>query len=217
MPSNRCKEQAGPHQRKQRRNSEEKSELSSEKARPAKRARNSVSTVSDKPQPLDAKSLERHTVREGCVDMLERMDSESGNIRGSRGSNRSSSRSQTEHSSTASAGVGDLKIASQVTQKSCYTAAHYRLSILAGVNIIFRFHPAQEYLCTRVDAVVQCPVIEERKEELSRIAHALHNQFAAILGGEAGEDDCIEPFHQTLSALSYDKGLLLPRKAGMMT
>ena len=215
-PSNGCKEQGGTCQRKRRRNSEEEAQLSSEKARPVKRARNSASAVSEKSQPLSAKNLERHTVHEGYLDRLELMGSESDNIRGNRGSKRSASKVGIGNASTASTGTGDQETASQVTQKSSYTAAHYRLSILAGANIVFRFLPAPEDVSTRVTAIIQRPVSKERKEELSCIAQTLHNRFAPVLSGAAREDDCVELFHQALFALGYNDSVLLPRKAGVM-
>ena len=155
-------------------------------------------------------------MREGYVDMLELMDSESDNLRGSRGSKRSVSKVRMGDGSTASTGLGDLETSSRVTQKSSYTAAHYRLSTLAGANIVFRFSPAPENVCTRIAAIVQRPVSKGRKKELSRIAHTLHDQFAPVLSGAAREDDCIELFHQALSALGYSHSLLFPRKAGMV-
>lgn len=155
-------------------------------------------------------------MREGYVNILELMGSESDNIHGNRGSKRSASKVRTGNGSTASTGTGDQDTASQVTQKSSYTAAHYRLSILAGANIIFRFLPAPEDVSTRIAAIIQRPVSEERKEELSLIAHTLHNRFAPVLSGAAREDDCIELFHQALSALGYRDSLLLPRKAGVV-
>ena len=215
-PPNGCKEQVDPYQPKRRRNSEEEPQLSSEKARPEKRARKSASTVSDESQPLNAENLKDHTVREGYVPILELMDSESGSIRGSRGSKRSASRSRMGNGSTASTGIVDQETASQVTQKSSYTAAHYRLTILARANIIFQFQPAPKNVCTRIAAVFQRLIPKERKKELSRIAHTLHNQFAPVLSGAAREDDCLELTHQALSSLGYDDSLLLPRKAGMV-
>ena len=215
-PPNGCKEQVGTYQRKRQRHSEEEPQLSPQKARPAKRARKSVSAVSDKSQPLNAKTLDSHTVREGYVDMVGLMDLESDSIRGSRGSKRSASKIRMGNGSTASTSLGDLETASQVTQKSSYTAAHYRLSTLARANIVFRFSPAPEDVHTRITAIIQRPVSKERKKELSRIAHTLHDQFAPVLGGAAREDDCIELFHQALSALGYSRSLLLPRKAGMV-
>ena len=210
------KEQVGTRQRKRRRKNEEDPQLSSEKARSAKRARNSASVVYDNPQPLNAQNLDSHTVREGYVDMLELMDSEFSNIPGSRGSKWSASEVRTRNGSTASSGMGDLETISQVTQKSSYTAAHYRLSILPGANIVFRFSPAPEDVYTRIAAIIQRPVSEERKKELLRIAQTLHNQFAPVLSGAAREDDCIGLFHQALSALGHSDSILLARKAGMM-
>ncbi|KAL8825346.1 MAG: hypothetical protein Q9191_004469 [Dirinaria sp. TL-2023a] len=178
-PSGGCEEQAGSRQRKRLHICEEEPQLSSEEARPAKRARNSVSAVSGISQPLTAKRLERHTLREGYVDIFELMNQET---------------------------------TSQATQKSSYTAAHYRLSILADANIIFRFLPAPEDVCTRIAAIVQRPISKERKEQLSPIAHTLHSNFAPVLSGPSREDDCVELFHQALSALGYRDRLLLPRK-----
>lgn len=213
-PSNRCEEQVGTRQRKRRRDSEEEPQLCSEKARPAKRVRNRTSGVSDKPQPLNAEALETHTTREGYVDVLGLMGD---NIQRNRGSKRSASKVGMRNGSTASTGTGDQDTASQVTHKSSYTAAHYRLSILADANIIFRFLPAPEDVRTRITAIVQRPVSKERKEELSRIAHTLHNKFAPVLSAASREDDCIELFHEALSALGYSESLLLPRKAGMVS
>ncbi|KAL8748085.1 MAG: hypothetical protein Q9190_000113 [Brigantiaea leucoxantha] len=109
-------------------------------------------------------------------------------------------------------GIGAVETASQVTQKS-FTAAHYRLSTLAGANIVFRFSHVPEDVCIRIAAIVQRPISMERKRELSRIAHTLHDQFAPILDGAASKEDCVGLFHQALSALGYSDSLLLQRKA----
>ena len=188
---------------------------SSEKVSPTKGARNSASAVSGKSLTLNAKTLKSHTVREGYVDIFELIGLESDNVRASRGSKRSVSKARTEVCFTTSTGIGAVETASQVTQKS-FTAAHYRLSTLAGANIVFRFSHVPEDVCIRIAAIVQRPISMERKRELSRIAHTLHDQFAPILDGAASKEDCVGLFHQALSALGYSDSLLLQRKAGMV-
>ncbi|KAK0613069.1 hypothetical protein B0T17DRAFT_396878 [Bombardia bombarda] len=106
-PSNGCEEQVGTRQRKRGRDSEEEQQLCSEAARPPKRAKKSTSDVSDKSQPLNAKALETHTVREGYVDLLELAGLESDNIHGNGGSKRSASKVRIEDGSTISTGTGD--------------------------------------------------------------------------------------------------------------
>ncbi|MCJ1359526.1 MAG: hypothetical protein MMC33_009528, partial [Icmadophila ericetorum] len=130
----------------------------------------------------------------------------------SRGSKRSASRVEIGNGSTASAG-GDLENASQVTQKSSFTAAHYRNFILKGANIRFQFRLAPEDIRTQITAIVQPEASPERKEELSRTAQKLHDDFADVLDTAAREDDCVELSYQALSSMGYSESLTLPRKA----
>lgn len=213
--SNGCEEQVGPRQQKRRRDSEEELDLSTGKAPPTKRARNTASATFNHPQPLNAKTLKRHTLDKGYVDVLDRMGLGSDNSRKSRGSKRSASRVGIGNGSSASTSMGEQDTASQVTQRSSFTNAHYRLTILAGANIIFRFKPAPLDVNTKVTTIIQRPISEERKEELSRIAHTIHEKFASILE-EAVREDCIELFHEALSSLGYSDSIILRRKAGAM-
>lgn len=215
--SNGCKEQVvGPRQQKRRRDSKEEIELSPGKAPPTKRARNAASATFDHPQPLNAKNLKRHTLDKGYVDVLDQMGLGSNKSRKSRGSKRSASKVGIGNGSSASKSMGEQDTASQVTQKSSFTNAHYRLTILAGANIIFRFKPAPLDVSTKVAAIIERPISEERKKELSRIAHTIYEKFAPILEEAVREDDCIELFHEALSSLGYSDRILLRRKAGAM-
>ena len=213
---NGCEEQAGPRQEKRRRDSEEELEFPSGRAPPSKRARNAASATFDHPQPLNIKTLKRHTLDKGYVNVLDRMGLGSDNSRKSRGSKRSASRVGVGSGSSAPTSIGEQDTASQVTQRSSFTNAHYRLTILAGANIIFRFKPAPADVSTKVAAIIQSPISEERKEELSRIAYTIHEKFAPILEEAVREDDCIELFHEALSSLGYSDSILLRRKAGAM-
>ena len=106
-PSYGCEEQVGTRQRKRRRNSEEEPQPCSGKARLSKRSRKGTSAVSDKSQCLNAKNLQRHTVREGYFDTFELVGLESDKTRGKRGTKRSASKVGLENSSTASKPTGD--------------------------------------------------------------------------------------------------------------
>ena len=144
------------------------------------------------------------------------MGSEAGNG-GRRGSKRTASRARDGgNGSILSASTEYQEAASQVSRKSSYTAAHYRHSILAGANILFRFRPAPEETRTRIAAIVQRQVLSKRKKELSRIAQELHDSFVEVLSTAAREDDCIEPFYHALSSMGCSESLALPRKAGIV-
>ena len=159
--------------------------------------------------------MDRDILLEGYLDTLEPMGSEADKGGRSRGNKRSASRVGIGDGSAASTG-GDLETASQVTQKSSFTAAHYRNSILKAANIRFQFRLAPEDTRTRIAAIVQLEISPERKEELSRIAQKLHDDFVDVLDIAAREDDCIELFYQALSSMGYNETLTLPRKAGMV-
>ena len=178
----------------------------------AKRAK---TTASDESQRLTADSLKQHTLREGYLDTLGLMGSQADKGSGSRGSKRSAFKAGIGNGSMASTG-GDPETASQVTQKSSFTAAHYRNSILKGVNIHFQFRSPPEDIRTQITAIAQLEVSLKRKEELSLIGQTLHDEFADVLGTAAREDDCVELFYQTLSSIGYKESLALPRKAGMV-
>ena len=130
-----------------------------------------------------------------------------------RGNKRTAS-ARNDNASIASTGTGDRETASQVTQKSSYTAVHDRLSTLVGTNILFQFQPTPEEIGTQIAAIFQREVSSEKEEELSRIGQRLHDSFAPVLSGAAREDDCVELFHQALSTMTHSDSVLLPRKAG---
>lgn len=159
--------------------------------------------------------MDRDTRLEGYLDTLEPMGSESDYGGRNRGNKRTASRVGIGNGSAASTG-GDPETASQVTQKSSFTAAHYRNSILKGANIRFQFRPAPDDIRTRIAAIVKLEVSPERREELSRIAQKLHDGFVDVLETAAREDDCIELFYQALSSMGYNESLTFPRKAGMV-
>ncbi|KAF2456529.1 hypothetical protein BDY21DRAFT_53197 [Lineolata rhizophorae] len=202
-PSNQYEDQASTRQRKRRRNYEEKPPL-------AKRARTNVSAVSHRLLPLTAETLQSHiwlkrnnvdrdTLLERYLGILEPMGSEADNGGRSRGNKRSASRVGIGERSTASTG-GDPETASQVIQKSSFTAAHYRNFILKGANISLQSRLVPEDIRTQISAIVQLEVSPRRKEELSCIAHKLHDDFADVLNTAAREDDCIELVNRSLRA-----------------
>ena len=84
-----------------------------------------------------------------------------------------------------------------------------------GINIQHR--PAPKEIRAQFDAVILREVTPERKEELSLIAHRLSDSFIEVLGTAAGEDDCIEPFHDALSSMDHRESLTFPRKAGIVS
>lgn len=200
---NAYEDQAGTGQRKRRREREEGAPLPFEKARPEKRTRTGVS---DQSLPLTRDNLRKYTLMSSTTDK--------GGRSRSRGNKRTAS-ARNDNASMASTGTGDQETASQLTQKSSYTAAHYRLSTLAGANILFQFRPAPEEIGTQIAAIVEREVTPERKKELSRIGQRLHDSFASVLSGAAREDDCVELFHEALSAMAPSDSVLLPRKAGI--
>ena len=198
--------------KKRLRGSEEEPSPLPENTPPAKRAK---STVSDKSQPLTEELLEKHTLREGYLDTIGPMGSEVDKVARSKGSKRSASGVGIGSGSIASTGR-DPETASQVSQKSSFTAAHYRNCILKGANLNFQFRRAPENILGRITTIVRLEVSPERKEELSHLALKLYNSFADVLDIAAREDDCLELFYQALSSMGYDKCLTFPRKAGMV-
>ena len=166
-------------------------------------------------RPLTAETLRRHTEREGKVNTLELMGSEAGKGLGSRGSKRAASRVGIGDGSIASTG-GDPETTSQFTQKSSFTAAHYRNSILKGANIHFQFRQPPEDIRTQITTIIRPEVSPERNEELLLIGQKFHDEFANVLDTAAREDDCVELFYQVLSSMGYNESLALPRKVGMV-
>lgn len=132
----------------------------------------------------------------------------------SKGSNRSASRVEIGNDSASSIG-GDQETASQVTQKSSWTASRYRLDLLADANIHFQFGSVPKEIHSRIAVIVKSPISKEREEELSRIKKTFHDEFASVLSGAARGDDCVELFHQALCAMNHGDSVLLVRKAGM--
>ncbi|MCJ1426156.1 hypothetical protein MMC29_004058 [Sticta canariensis] len=209
MTSRRNSEACANTTNKRLRDPEEEPLSPTENAAPAKRAK---TIISDEPQRLTVESLKQHTLREGHLDILELMDSEADKRPKSRGSKRSASRLGIGDGSIATSSRGP-ETASQATQKSSFTAAHYRHSILRDANIHFEFQPPPEDIHTLISAIVQLEISPERKNELSLIGKKFHEDFADVLKRASREDDCIELFYQVLSSLGYNKSLTLPRKA----
>lgn len=121
----------------------------------------------------------------------------------------------TEESSAASTGTRDQENTSQITQKS-FTAAQYRLSTLEETNILFHFSKVPKEICDRIAVITQRSASTERKKQLSRIAHTLHDKFISFLNGALRKFDCVQLFHEALFDLGYNDRLFLSRKAGTL-
>ncbi|KAL9622616.1 MAG: hypothetical protein Q9160_003113 [Pyrenula sp. 1 TL-2023] len=109
----------------------------------------------------------------------------------------------------------DLDTVSQITQKSSFSASHYRNSVLKDVNICFQFRRVPDHIRNRFTTIIQAEVSPDRKKELSLIAQTFQDDFADVLDTAAREDDCLELFYQALSSMGYNESLAFRRKAGM--
>ena len=121
-------------------------------------------------------------------------------------------------SSSRQSSTGDMnqETASVQSQKSSYTAAHYRWVTLSNARILIRPESLPDDIQTRINAVIHRRISEERKCELSRIAEDLCNDFIDVLNGASREDDCVEPIHRALSSMdSSNRKFNFPRKAGI--
>ena len=165
MSSRHCIEAPSKPPNKRLRDPEEELFTPADNPPPAKRAK---TAAPDTPPPLTAETLKRHTRSEGYLDTLESMGSEADKGPRNGRSKRSASRIGTGDDSTASTSR-DLETTSQVTQKSSFTAAHYRHSILKAANISFQFRLLPADIRTQTTAIVQSEVSPKRKEELSII------------------------------------------------
>lgn len=199
---------------KRLRDPEEETALPDEYVPPGKRAKQTASNTS---QPLTAECLKRHTLHEGYLERLELMNSKADQGSESRGSKMSAlgDRIHGDTTSTISRGLESLSL-SQVTQKSSFTAAHYRKSILEGVNVYFQFRLPPEDIHARITAIVQLDISPAREEELLIIGRKFHDDFVIVLNEAAREDDCVELFYQALSSMRDNENLTLPRKAGIV-
>ena len=124
-------DQTETRKRKRGREGEHKSSLSpenSKKAPPAKPAKMSIVAVPIKPQPLTAKNLQIHTLREGYLDKLELINTEPDEDCRSRGSETSASLIEIE---TTSSITEDNNNASQIAQR-IYMATHFGIYTPVG-------------------------------------------------------------------------------------
>lgn len=199
---------------KRLRDSEEELFTPAESPPLAKRAKRAKTVVPDTQPALTAETLERHTHSEGYLDTLELMGSEADKRPRNGWSKRSASRVGLRDGSVASTSR-DLETTSQVTQKSSFTAAHYRHFILEAANIRFQFRLPPEDIRTQITTIVQPKVSPVREEELLIIGRKFYDDFADGLDNAARED-CVELFYQVLSSLGYNENLALPRKAGIV-
>jgi hypothetical protein len=172
-----------------------------------KRLRKDLQSVSVSSQPLNEANLEEHNrlTESGTSNV---MDSEVGTSeRGGR--KRPSSRPP---SSTDT----NQETASVRSQTSSYTAARYRFSILSYARIFIRPGPPPEEIQSRINAIIQRKISEERKRQLSRFAENLCKDFIDIFNGASREDDCVEPIHRALSSMDGSRKFQFPRKAGIV-
>lgn len=101
------------------------------------------------------------------------------------------------------------------SQKSSYTASHYRWAILERARIRITSRPPPEEIQKQIDAILE-KASPQREQPLNNIGKALCDDFAVVLDTAAGEDDCIELLWSALSSMDELKLLALPRKAGMI-
>ncbi len=178
-----------------------------ENARPRKRSRTGLQSVSERSLPLTKHNLQKHNT------LL--MDSEADSSGGRRPSKRSASRTQSDFIQSPSTVTQET--ASGRSQKSSGTSAHYRYTILSKARIYIHHMPTPDEIRAQIDAVIQREVSSERKEKLSSITQQLNDSFIRVVTFALGEDDCIEPLYHALSSMDHSESLTFARKAGMVT
>ena len=100
----------------------------------------------------------------------------------------------------------DTTTVSTSTHKSSLSLSNYRLTTLDSHRIVFQHNNMPEHIRTRLDSIMQSPVSEDDKREVTSIAKSLCDNFADVLKAACREDDSVE---QILHALeSLDKKLL---------
>ncbi|KAL8932234.1 MAG: hypothetical protein Q9211_006438 [Gyalolechia sp. 1 TL-2023] len=104
--------------------------------------------------------------------------------------------------------------ASVASQKSS-TFANYRWINLDSARIYAENGLVPKHLQTRIDAIIQPTLDEQKEEELSAISNTFCNDFIDIMKGASREDDLVEPIHVALTSLDSGKNFLFPRKSGM--
>ena len=202
--ANANEDQACSRRQERPRNSEEEPSPSAEKAPPRKRARTSLSPISGNSLPLTKENLRKHTI----IASKQSMD-------GSSRSNKRTASARDNDDSKASTSMRYDETATQSSQKSSFTAAHYRLFILREANIIFQFKSVPDEVSTAITTVLEHNISSERKKVLSGIASNLHERFIRTLSTAAREDDCVKKFYEALSSLGYGN-LQTARKAGIV-
>jgi hypothetical protein len=173
---------------------------------PSKRVRRDLQSVSESSQPLtkaNLKKLDRLTTS-GTSDGMDTTTSEKG------------ARKRRSLSRQSSSADMNQETASVQSQRSSYTAAHYRWVTLSNARIFIHPGSLPEDIQPRINAVIKRRISEKRKCELSRIAENLCNDFIDVLNGASREDDCVEPIHRALSSMdSSSRKFNFPRKAGI--
>jgi hypothetical protein len=132
------------------------------------------------------------------------------------GTSEKSGRKRASSRPSSSADINQ-ETASVRSQTSSYTAARYRFSILSCARIFIRPGPPPEEIQTRINAVIQRKISEERKYQLSHFAESLCKDFINIFNGASREDDCVEPIHHALSSMDSSRKFQFPRKAGIVS
>ena len=103
-----------------------------------------------------------------------------------------------------------------VRSQTSYTAARYRFIILRRARIFIRHGPPPEEIQSRINAIIQRKISEERKRQLSRFAENLCEDFIEVFNGASREDDCVEPIYRALSSMDSSREFQFPRKAGIV-
>ncbi|KAH0538859.1 hypothetical protein FGG08_004576 [Glutinoglossum americanum] len=167
-----------------------------------KRLREGSQSVSESSWPLTEANLEEHNrlTGSGASDATYRNVETLGSGR----------RKRPRQAST------NQETASMPTQTSSHTAAHYRFFILQKARISIQRESLPEEIRSRVNAIIQHDISEERKRELSRIAENLCNAFIDIFEGQHREDDCVEPIYHALSSMDGGKNFIFVMKAGIV-
>lgn len=100
------------------------------------------------------------------------------------------------------------------SQKTSCSGANYR-TILQDARIHIEPRSIPKEIQAQINAVIEASVSLERREQVALLAGRLCDDFRHLLGGAAGEDDCIELLFKALDVMDPRRMLKLPRKAGI--
>ena len=103
------------------------------------------------------------------------------------------------------------------THKSSLSLSNYRLITLDRQRIVFQHNDMPEHVHTRLDSIMQSPISEDDKHEITSIARSLCDDFADVLKAACREDDSVEQIFHALELMNkktLGQTYAIRRKAG---